>query len=487
MTSTGTQPQPTTVRYVTLAFLASMAFVLYLDRVCIAQALKPMKEEFGFSNTAAGFVLMAFTLAYGLFEIPTGRWGDRFGSRRVLTRIVLWWSVFTALTGIVWKFTYEIDLLGIPLTINSLVLLIAIRFLFGAGEAGAIPNAARIIKLWFPLSERGRTQGYFQAAMHVGGTIAPIVAAWIIDSRAGWRGAFMLFGMIGLVWAGLFFWWFRDNPADNRAVNQAELQLIGVPKETEKAHGKIPWLDAFAHPNVWLLSIIVTMTAFNSYFFFSWYSTYLQEARSWGDGSKVSNEEAGWLAALALGGATLGSLVGGYLADRITRTAADRYRARRRLGLCGLWSAAVFLLGSVFVDGPILSGSLCAVACLFMFCQLPTWWVVAFDVSGKHTGTLFGLLNGMGVFGAFGSQLFFGVFADWRKGLGFEGRDQWDPAFYLPAALLVTAGILWQFVYPRPAVGESAPAWNPGEDEAMKTAFQPMPADGAIRKIPPPV
>src|SRR5476649_2246462 len=90
-----TLPRPTCARYGVLAFLCSMAFVLYLDRVCISQALKPMKEEFGWSNTQASLVLMAFTLAYGLFEIPTGRLGDMLGSRRVLTRIVLWWSAFT--------------------------------------------------------------------------------------------------------------------------------------------------------------------------------------------------------------------------------------------------------------------------------------------------------------------------------------------------------------------------------------------------------
>src|ERR1051325_10112224 len=96
-----TLARPSRARYIALSFLCAMAVVLYLDRVCISQALKPMKEEFGWSNTQAGLVTMAFTLAYGLFEIPTGRWGDRYGSRRVLTRIVLWWSVFTALTGCV--------------------------------------------------------------------------------------------------------------------------------------------------------------------------------------------------------------------------------------------------------------------------------------------------------------------------------------------------------------------------------------------------
>ena len=237
------------------------------------------------------------------------------------------------------------------------------------------------------------------------------------------------------------------------------------------------------HPNIWLLSVIITLSAFNSYLFFSWYSTYLQEARG------VTNQQAGRLAALALLGATVGSLLGGYFADLITRHAADRYRARRWLCLIGFFAAAVCMSASIQIDTPWLSAVLCACACLLMFCQLPTWWACAFELCGKHPGALFGLLNAMGVFGAFGSQYFFGAFADWRKGQGFEGRDQWDPAFYVCAAALVLAGVLWQFVYPRPAIGATAdPAMNRRdelEDEALKTAIQVSPSDGSFREGPP--
>src|SRR5260370_3332888 len=161
-------PPPTRARFIVLGFLCSMAFVLYLDRVCIAQALVPMQQEFNLTDTHMGLVHMAFTLAYGLFEIPTGRWGDRFGSRRVLTRIVLWWSAFTALTGCVPYL--ELEFLTIPMT---LVVLLVIRFLFGAGEAGAIPNSARILMNWFASAERGRMPGRFQASLHIGGALAP--------------------------------------------------------------------------------------------------------------------------------------------------------------------------------------------------------------------------------------------------------------------------------------------------------------------------
>src|SRR6478736_5838175 len=165
--------QPTRARFVVLGFLCSMALVLYLDRVCIAQALVPMKREYGWSNTQSALVLMAFTLAYGLYEIPTGRLGDLYGSRGVLTRIVLWWSAFTAITGALPEFTYIAALGSVPIVFNTLALMVLVRFWFGAGEAGAIPNAARILRHWFSSAERGRMQGLFQGSMHVGGPVAP--------------------------------------------------------------------------------------------------------------------------------------------------------------------------------------------------------------------------------------------------------------------------------------------------------------------------
>src|SRR5687767_8014397 len=134
------EDRPTFVRYGVMGYLCSLAFILYIDRVCIGQAGTEMKKDLHLSDTQWGFVGGAFMIAYAIFEVITGHWGDRFGSRRVLTRIVLWWSAFTALTGSIYYFEFEIGGLAI---FNSFMLLLLVRFLFGAGEAGALPNAAR--------------------------------------------------------------------------------------------------------------------------------------------------------------------------------------------------------------------------------------------------------------------------------------------------------------------------------------------------------
>ena len=150
------------------------------------------------------------TLAYALFEIPTGWWGDRVGTRRVLTRIVCWWSAFTVLTG--FAFSYPS--------------LLVIRFLFGAGEAGAWPNVARTFSRWFPRRERGTAQGIvFHGRAPRGRAHAAAGDGAAARTSTGGR-LFVVFGSIGFVWALAWYRWFRDTPAEHAAVSQAERAFI---------------------------------------------------------------------------------------------------------------------------------------------------------------------------------------------------------------------------------------------------------------------
>ena len=203
-----------------LVLLCTLCVVLYLDRICISQAALSIQEDLGLTNTQMGYVFAAFMLSYGLFEVPTGRWGDRYGSRKVLIRIVLWWSAFTAMTGFVPLFSYDSRL-----WLNSLGLLLLVRFLFGVGEAGALPNMARVAAHWFPADRRGPAQGLLNTSMLVGGATAPVLAAYLIRV-IGWRVTFSVFAVVGVAWVIVFQRLFRDNPVDHPGVNEAERRLI---------------------------------------------------------------------------------------------------------------------------------------------------------------------------------------------------------------------------------------------------------------------
>ena len=201
--------RPTYVRYGVLFCLCTLALLLYIDRVCIGQAESNIRASLEMSKADMSWVYNAFILAYCLFEVPTGHWGDRFGSRGVIARIVLWWSVFTALTGAAF----------------GLWSLVALRFLFGAGEAGAFPNAARVVTRWFPAGERGLARGAITTTSLLGGAIAPPLAAWLIG-LVGWRWTFSVFGLLGVFWTAAFYAWFRDRPSEHPGVNAAERELM---------------------------------------------------------------------------------------------------------------------------------------------------------------------------------------------------------------------------------------------------------------------
>jgi MFS transporter, ACS family, glucarate transporter len=441
---------PTRARYGVMAYLCSLAFILYVDRVCIGQAGTSMKRDLGLSDTQWGLVGGAFMVAYAAFEVLTGHWGDRYGSRRVLTRIVLWWSAFTALTGCVWPFALEVR--GMVL-FNSFLLLLLIRFLFGAGEAGALPNAARVIAHWFPPGRRGPPQALISTSAQVGAALAPPLAAFIIV-LVGWRWSFALFGSLGVVWAWLFSRWFHDSPGDHPGVNAAELGYItaGVrPAPTQ--HPPIPWGRVLRSRNVWLLGAVNACTSFYSYMLFFWFPTYLKEGR--GAGEMMS----GWLASLPPAMGACGVLLGGFLGDWLTARLGSRRLALRAMGSGGLASAGLLVGSSVLVEDARVAVLACAAGFFFSYVQLAAWWAAMGDVGGRHLGALFGFCNMLGLAGGLASQVGLGVFVDLMKGLGHSGRAQWDPAFYLFGGLLLLGAVCWLFLdAERPAVPDPVAA-----------------------------
>lgn len=464
---------PTRVRYGVMGYLCTLAFILYIDRICIGQAAGAMKRDLRLTNSQMGDVFGAFMISYAIFEVITGHWGDRYGSRRVLTRIVLWWSAFTALTGCVWWF----EPVGFGETVvqpaswedppssgnlvtpepftqprfvlfSSFYLLLLVRFLFGAGEAGALPNAARVISQWFPRGRRGPAQALISMSAQIGGAVSPPLAAALILTL-GWRWAFAIFGSLGVLWAFFFSRWFRDDPAAHPRINEAELRYIVGSKigtgETSdrKPHPSIPWGLAFTNPNIWLLGLINACSSFYSYMLFSWFPTYLKEGRG------VDEMTSGRLASLPfLFGAT-GVMLGGFLGDWLTMRTGSRRWALSSLGTIGLVTAGLLVGSSVHVDVAWQAALFCAVGFFFSYIALAAWWAAMGDVGGRHLGAFFGLCNMIGLAGGLVSQVFLGRFADYMKDQGYIGRAQWDPAFSLYAAVLIAGGLCWLFINPR--------------------------------------
>lgn len=418
----GTLVPATRARFIVAVWLCSMAAVLYLDRVCWSKAAPAIQKEFSLSNLQMAYLAMSFQIAYGIFEVPTGRWGDLLGARRILTRITLWWSAFTAMTGVA----------------NGFGSLLVIRFLFGAGEAGAYPNAARILTRWFPKSERGRVQGAMLSVSLIGGAIAPWLASRLIE-MVGWKWNFAIFGLFGVLWAVGFWYWFRDAPEKHPRVNALELKKILDGREEKSAvgHGSIPWRTALTNRGIMMLSLIIMCSSFNSYFYFTWFPSYLESAHG------LSNLQSGNLTSMALSGAAAGVLIGGIVVDWLTRNTKESSRIRN------WFCAAAFLMGASLLALATKAPNAhslslyAAFSCFFVQLTLPCWWSAAIEQCGKHVGPLFGFMNMMGTMGALASQWFVGYFADLQKLRGLSGREQWDPMFGVYVVVLIVGGVGW--------------------------------------------
>jgi sugar phosphate permease len=257
------------------------------------------------------------------------------------------------------------------------------------------------------------------------------------------------------VWAAFFLWWFRDDPAQHPAVNEAERRLIAEgrpPGAHDEGHPPIPWSYVLRNRSVWSLGIVQTCGAFGAYVYYSWFTAYLEKARG------IEPVTAGWLTSLVLTGGAVGCLAGGVFSDIVVKHNLDRRRSRRAYGFIVMTLAAGLLVASTLVESPLATAAIVSLSFFCALSQQSTWWAVAGEISGRHLGALFGLMNGIAVIGGMGSMFFFGWFADWRADQGFTGRAQWDPAFWVEAAVLFLGGCAFLLMDPtKSAVDPSHP------------------------------
>lgn len=396
-------------RFGTLALLAALAALTYLDRICIAQAAPAIRRELGLNDWQMGIVFSSFVLAYALFEIPSGWLGDRLGPKRVLVRVVLWWSAFTALTG----------------SAVSFLPLVLIRFAFGAGEAGAFPNIAGALARRFPRHERGRAQGVIWTAARLGGAAAPILTALLIE-RMGWRHTFYAYGFLGLVWTGVFVLLFRDEPADPK-----EHDAPGPPK------GYVPWPVILGDRSVWALAGVTACAAFGWYFYITWMPIYLKEVRGFTDA------QAARVTSLALLFGVVGCAVGGVLTDLVASWTRGGSWSRRAIGVPGALCAGACFLGGIASEDALTMTILLALASFCNDVTMSGLWAAMMDIGERSSGRVAGVVNTASGLGAFACPLVFGAFLANSSG----GRG-WAPALVLAGTALGLAGLFWMGVDP---------------------------------------
>ena len=402
-------------RSLVLVLLTTLGIITFIDRINISVAGDSIMTDLGLSEAQWGWVLSAFILSYSLFQIPLGLWGDKKGQRIVLTFIVLWWSVFTGLTG----------------AAGGFVSLVLIRFMFGFGEAGAYPNMTGTIGRWFPKAETGRAQGFIWAASRFGGALAPITViplmAWL-----GWRVTFMVFGSLGLVWGLVWYLWYSDSPSALKGITKAELTEIpenGAPAKKEK----VPWGLITRSRQFWLILAMYWFYVWGSWFFFSWFPTFLERGRGF------EKSELTYAVAIPFLMGVLGNIAGGYMSDHLSKRYGLKI-GRRVLGVGGLAIAAVLMFLGGFIPGKIQVFVLMSLCFGVMDLMLPAAWAVCLDVGKKYAGAISGAMNTAGNLGGFVCATVFGYLV--------QGTGNYNFPLYIIAAMLGIAALLFMLINP---------------------------------------
>jgi MFS transporter, ACS family, glucarate transporter len=409
-------------RVLRLAFF--LAIITYLDRVCISVATPFIMQDLGLTLVQMSTVFGAFTLAYSLFEVPSGWLGDVIGPRRVLTRIVLWWSAFTMLTG----------------AAQGLRSLVAIRFLFGAGEAGAFPNAVRSFSQWFPARERGMANGVLFLGSRLGGAITAPIALLLIQ-RWGWRISFVVFGAFGIVWAIAWYRSYRDRPADHPDVDPAELAWIEQDRSRETPNAQLPtpkeeltpWRRLLTSPNLYAICAMYFTFGYGLYFYFTWLPTYL--IRELG----FSLLAGGFFSSLPFVLAGAANITGGWCTDALARTRGLR-TARVVLGSAAFSVCAALILASILVPAPVAKALLLALALASADFALSACWAVCLDVAPGHAGVVTGFMNTFGNLGGLVGPMVVGLMVD-RLG-------SWTLPLYVTAGVYVAGALAWLAINP---------------------------------------
>jgi sugar phosphate permease len=403
--------------------LCSLTTLTYLDRICISLVGVRLKADLHLDNEQFGWVVAAFAFAYAVFEIPSGMLGDRIGPRKVFIRIVLWWSLFTALTGLV----------------HGLISLILVRFLFGIGESGVYPNSMLVVSRWFPLKETGKVLSWVGIGSQIGSAIAPLIII-PIAALYGWRMPFFVIGAIGLVWSWIFYSWFRDFPSQMNKITVAERQIIESSCRHDDRQRLVHWKLIFRNSTLWPLMGMYFCIQWANYFFIAWLPVFLQEGRGFSEDSMKKIVSMLFVAGVA------GFLTGGAASDRFLKTRGLKM-SRRLTGMLGLGACGGFMFLSAVSTNNFITAA-CLIGGNFSFAfGVMVSYAVCTDIGRNNAGTVTGAMNFSGQLGAFVLAIVFGKIV--------QATHHFDWALYLVALILFTGCLLWLGIDPEKPIPSS--------------------------------
>lgn len=371
------------VRFLVLGAACVLAIITYIHRAGFQSISTELLNDLRMDIRHLSYMTVAFMVAYGLFEVPWGWLGDRFGSKHLLMAVVLGGSAMTAGVGLAGWLPKVLAV--------QLGFLLVLRFLFGVFQAGTFPLLSRVMADWMPTTERGLAQGCIWMASRVGGMLAPILMVGLLEGLGNWRYPLAIGGGLGLFWCLAVWPWFRDRPEQSPWVNETELGLITSGRASKKpaSHHGAPWGAMLRSTNVWALWMMYGFLGYSGNFFMFLNANYLEDYRHF------DKDTAKWLTVVPFSFGVLACVSGGVLSDRILRHSRHRRWGRRLVGGFGMALAGTMILLTPWVESAIGIGVVYALIFIGNDLAMGPAWAAASDIGERHAGTLAGAMNMM--------------------------------------------------------------------------------------------
>jgi len=410
------------IRFVLVFSTFLLTVLLYVDRACISAAKGDISADLGFSMTEFGWIMAIFTLGYALFQTPAGKLADSKGVRGVIAGIVGIWSFLTAITGLAWSYTS----------------MLIIRFLFGAGEAGAFPALSKVVYNWFPIKERGIIQGINFSGSRIGAAFAMPLVAWLIK-EIGWRHTFLVFGLFGILYGVLWYLLFRDKPENAKFIGTDEVKYIQETRQKSSVGAKqvIPFSTIIKSATMWKTMVQYICSNFTFYFSLTWMYPYIQER------FQLGLVEAGFYTSIPLIGGAVGNWLAGILVDAIYRK--GNWKLSRSLpAIIGFSLSAIGMIMVTQVTSPLFSVAFMTLAVFGADMTLSPSWAFCIDIGKENAGAVSGTMNMAGNLGAFVTIIAFPYLFKWT--------GHYEPFFVICAVLSLVAIFMWSTMNPEKSI-----------------------------------
>ena len=391
-----------------LVLLCVMYAITYIDRVNVSTAASVFKKDLHLTNAQVGLVFSAFAYPYLIFQIIGGWIGDRFGARRTLTVSAIIWATATLFTGLV----------------GSLASMLVARVMLGLGEGATFPTATRAMSDWTAEGKRGFAQGITHSCARLGNALTPPLVAWLIV-LVTWRGSFVLLGIVSLVWAVVWLWYFRDDPGKHRGITPAELEVL--PRYAlRKQKDPVPWsrLTRRMLP----VTAVYFCYAWTLWLYLAWIPMFF--LHSYNLDLKTSALFSGGV----FFGGVVGDALGGIVSDHIFRTTHNLNRARRDLVVFGFLCSLAFMVPILFLHNVRLAALCLSVAFFFSEFTIGPMWAIPMDIAPRFSGSASGLMNTGSALAAIISPLVFGYVID--------KTGNWELPFLGSIGLLLIGSVL---------------------------------------------